>query len=313
MPRIVYLVLGTATPRGGHKVAIRHVEALRSLGFEAVAWMPEGAPVPSWLDHSAVMQIGGEFQKDDIIVFPEDATGAMGHFAETPHQRVVFCQNHFYAASQGIGLLPPDEIHRYRDYIACSQTAANWLARFMPHRSIEVVPAFADERIFKPASKTLSIACSPAKRPLEFRAIQTMLRRLYTGSSVWRWAVIKDKPEAEVADLLGQASIFLSLSRMEGLGITTLEAMASGCLVVGFTGIGGLEYASPINGLWVGEDDVVACAESLSRAMELVDMKQPVAEQMRSAARETAAGYSYALFLQRLEAYWTPLVRATAR
>ena len=289
MPRIVYLVLGTNTPRGGHKMALRHVEALRGMGFDAVAWLQEGAPVPSWLDHAAAVQLGGAFRDDDVVVFPEDATGAMRQFGGIHQCKVVFCQNHFYAASQGVGLLAPDDALSYGDYMACSQTAANWLARFMPHRSIEVVPAFADERLFAPAAKTLTVACSPQKRPLEFRALQTMLRRLHTSAAPWRWAVIQNTSESDVAAIMGQAAVFLSLSRFEGLGMTTLEAMASGCLVVGFTGLGGREYATPINGFWIGEDDVVACAEALTRAMALVEAEQPVVAQMRAAARATAS------------------------
>ena len=308
MSRIVYLVLGTGTPRGGHKMALRHVESLRDMGFDAVAWMPENAPVPAWLGHAAPVQSGGEFRRDDVVVFPEDAAGAMRQFGMLPQRKVVFCQNHFYAASQGVGLLPQDEAQRYGDYMACSQTAANWLARFMPHRSIEVVPAFADERFFKPAAKTLSIACSPGKRPLEFRAIQTMLRRLHTGTAPWRWAVIQDKSESEVAAIMGEATIFLSLSRLEGLGMTTLEAMASGCVVVGFTGLGGLEYAVPTNGFWIEEDDVVACAEALARAMALVEGEQAVLARMRAAARATASRYSHARFLAALDAFWSDRV-----
>ena len=304
MPRIVYLVLGTGTPRGGHKVSLRHVEALCDMGFDAVAWIPEGVPVPSWLGHAAPVQAGGAFRNDDVIVFPEDASGAMRQFGSMPQRKVVFCQNHFYAASQGVGLLPPEEALRYDDYMACSQTTANWLARFMPHRSIEVVPAFADERLFVPAAKIPSIACSPGKRPLEFLAIQTMLRRIHTSTVRWRWAVIRDRSEAEVAAIMGQAAIFLSFSRLEGLGMTTLEAMASGCLVVGFTGLGGLEYAAPTNGLWVSEDDVVACVDTLARAMALVEVEQPVVNRMSAAARATASRYSYAHFLSALETFW---------
>ena len=304
MARIVYLILGTGTPRGGHKVALRHVEALRRMGFDAVAWLPESAPLPSWLDHDAAAQSGGPFRDDDVLVFPEDASSAMRQFAPLPQRKVVFCQNHFYAASQGVGLLPQEEALRFGDYMACSETTAQWLARFMPHHAIEIVPAFADERLFAPAPKDLSIACSPGKRPLEFRAIQTILRRIHTGRAPWRWAVIQDKSEAEVAAIMGQATLFLSLSRLEGLGMTTLEAMASGCVVVGFTGMGGLEYATATNGLWVGEDDLVACAEQLSRAMTWVEARQPAVGHMQAAARRTAAGYSHARFMSALEAFW---------
>ena len=312
MPRIVYLVLGTGTPRGGHKMALRHVEALRGMGFDAVAWMQEGAPVPAWLAHTAAVQSGGNFRDDDVIVFPEDALNAMRQFGGLPQRKVVFCQNHIYAATQGVALLAGDEARRFDDFMACSETAALWLARFVHHRTIEVVPAFADERLFTPVDKIPSVACSPGKRPLEFRAIQTMLPRLHAGRLPWRWSVIQDRSEAEVAAIMGEATIFLSFNRFEGLGITVLEAMASGCLMVGFTGLGGREYARPTNGLWVGEDDVEACAEALARAMALVEAEQPAVGRMRAAARAAAGDYTYARFLVALDAFWSRRVERRA-
>lgn len=311
MPRVVYLVFGTSTPRGGHKMALRHVETLRTLGFDAVTWMPPDAPLPAWLGHRAPVQHGGAFRADDVLVLPEDALNAMRWLAGSPQRKVIFCQNHFYAASQGISLLSSEEARPYRDVMACSRTSAQWLARFVHHDTIEVVPAFADERLFASADKALLIACAPSKRQLEFRAVQTMIPRLHTSLHPWRWAVIKDKSEVEVAAVMGQATIFLSLSRFEGLGMTTLEAMAAGCLIVGFTGLGGREYARPTNGFWVGEDDVEACAEALARAMVLVEAGQPMVDHMRAAARAAAADYTYAKFLTALEAFWSRRVPRT--
>jgi hypothetical protein len=42
-----------------------------------------------------------------------------------------------------------------------------------------------------------------------------------------------------------------------------LEAMASGCVVVGFTGMGGDEYAAADNGVWLACDDVTGLPISL--------------------------------------------------
>jgi glycosyltransferase involved in cell wall biosynthesis len=305
MPRIVYVVLGTGTPRGGHKMALRHVETLRGLGFDAVAWIQAEAPLPSWLGHGAPIQHGGGFQADDVLVLPEDAPTGLRFFGSLPQSKVVFCQNHFSAAAAGLGPLLVEEGLRFADYIACSQTVAGWLARFMPHESIEVVPAFADERLFRPATKVLSVACAPSKRQSEFRAIQFMLRRLGQGGAGWRWCVIQDKSEAEVVAIMGEASLYLSLSRFEGLGMTTLEAMASGCIPVGFTGLGGREYATPVNGVWIEEDDVVACAEALARTMALVEAEHPAVLQMRAAAEETAGRYSHAVFATALDTFWS--------
>ena len=82
------------------------------------------------------------------------------------------------------------------------------------------------------------------------------------------------------------------MSRLEGFGLPPLEAMASGCLVVGFTGFGGLEYATKENGFWCGEDDLVTCACTLATAVRLVREQHPLVEQTVAAALQTAAAYS---------------------
>ncbi len=202
MPRIVYCLIETQAPRGGHKVSLRHVEALNELGFDAVARLPADKPTPSWIQHSASVEIGGELRDDDILVLPEDATALLKHYAGAPQRKVVFCQNHFAAAAQGLGLLTRDEAAAYRDYMACSRTVALWLSRFVAHDAIEVVPAFADERRFQPAEKELAIACTPSKRPFEAAAIRTMVSRLYAGPNRWRWDSLQSASEVEVAQQL---------------------------------------------------------------------------------------------------------------
>ena len=309
MPRIIYHLFETHAPRGGHKVSLRHVEALNALGFDAVAWLPLGEPAPMWMEHGATVEATGDLRDDDILVLPEDATVLLKRHAASPQRKVVFCQNHFLAAMQGLGVLTSTEAAAYRDYMACSRTVALWLSRFVAHDSIAVVPAFADERRFRPADKEPVFACTPRKRPMEFAAIRTMVSRLYRGPGRWRVDALHTATEVEVASSFGHASLYLSLSRLEGLGMTTLEAMASGCVPVGFAGIGGREYATSMNGLWVDEDDLEGCADALVRAMVLVDQRSAAIRQMRAAAQETAARYSYAAFVEALREFWTSRVK----
>ena len=308
MTRIVYCLIETQAPRGGHKVSLRHVETLNELGFDAVARLAADRPLPSWIEHRASIESGGELRDDDVIVLPEDATALLKHYARAPQRKVVFCQNHFSAAAQGLALLTRDEAAAYRDYMACSRTVALWLSRFMGHDGVQVVPAFADERRFRPTDKELAIACTPGKRPFEFAAIRTMVSRLYPGPNRWRWDAHQSVSEAEIAQSFGRASLFLSLSRLEGLGMTTLEAMASGCVPIGFAGVGGREYATPTNGFWVDEDDLENCAAALVRAMALVDLQSAAIAQLRAAAEDTAARYSHAAFVVALRDFWSTRV-----
>ncbi len=57
------------------------------------------------------------------------------------------------------------------------------------------------------------------------------------------------------------------MSHREGFGLPPVEAMSAGALVVGFHGGGGLDYATPRNGFWRSEGDLVGCADALAEAM----------------------------------------------
>jgi glycosyltransferase involved in cell wall biosynthesis len=94
---------------------------------------------------------------------------------------------------------------------------------------------------------------------------------------------------------------------MEAVGMTPLEAMASGCMVAGFTGIGGRDFATPENGFWVDEDDVEACADAMAQAADVVATGGVAAARRLDAGHETAARWSYANFRVALEEVWMRL------
>jgi len=69
--------------------------------------------------------------------------------------------------------------------------------------------------------------------------------------------------------------------------------MASGCIVVGYHGYGGLEYATPHNGFWCQEGDPLGCAHTLIRVVDLLMRDEPtvrsvIGDGMRTAARYTS-------------------------
>ena len=304
MTRIVYLAPAPASTSGGNKVSFRHVEALNSLGYSAVVGLLGRGDPPSWFEHTAPMErIGEAPSPDDILVFPEDADALMLRYAGLPNRKVVFCQNPYGAAALGLPNIPPEARAAYRHFMACSAGVAAWLARFFDYDLISTVPAFADERLFRPAPKRNLIAAMPRKRPGEFRAIQVMFERLHRGGD-WAWEVIENVSEAEAAARLAPASVYLSLARLEGMSMTIVEAMACGCLVAGFTGIGPREYVTTLNGLWVDEDDCEAAARALVRAVDMAEANAGPAALMRHAARATAAQWTHAACVEALAHFW---------
>lgn len=305
MSRIVYIAPRPDSNTGGNKVIFRHVEALQALGYQATVRRPAGIDPPNWFHHTAAIEDGSRpIADDDILVIAEDGLGVLRHCADLPNRKVIFCQNPYAFAGYGFARLPAELRGRYKTFMTCSTGLAGFIARFFDYEMISVVPAFADERVFKPAPKVATIACTPRKRAEELLVIRYLFSRLYAGPTDWRWDILETATETETAAAMGRASLFLSLARMEALSITLLEAMASECVIAGFTGIGPREYTSSINGFWVDEDDCEAAAHALVRAATLADQGGGASALMRHAAASTAAQWTHARFSEALHGFW---------
>ncbi|MCR5878440.1 glycosyltransferase [Phenylobacterium sp. J367] len=308
MTRIVYLGFPQGEVTGGQKMILRHVETLRDLGFDAIAWNnPENVPAPG-LDHRAPVEVGTAFRAADILVVPDDAPRALAQASQMVRKRsVVFCQSAISLASVGAPSIDHYPAERFPPFITVAPGVAGAIRRIYPQADVHVVPAFADERLFQPGNQRRNrIVVWPKKRPAEARAIRSLLPRLHPQSAL-PFVAIDKAPERDMARAFASSTVFLSLARMESLGITPLEAMASGCVVAGFTGIGGRDFATPENGFWVEEDNVFAATDALAAACDLVRRGGPDLVRMWEAGRATAEAWSYARFRVRLEETWMTL------
>ncbi|ACG79807.1 conserved hypothetical protein [Phenylobacterium zucineum HLK1] len=309
MSRIVYLGFPTGAVSGGQKVILRHVEALRELGFDAVYWRRADNVLPTWLDHKAPVEADTPFRPDDILVLPTDAPNAMEAVAtRLPNRALLFCQNQYSLLN--IGLAPANRFpaERAPDFIVPGPLIARSIQRLFPRARVEVIPCFADERIFVPgAERRHAVATVPRKRPGEMNMVRNYLRQVHPRHAELPWIPIEGATEAQIAGVFGASTLCLSLSRFESVGMTPLEAMACGCVVAGFTGIGGWDFATPQNGFWAPEDDVEAAGEALARAADLVLTGGPALSSMLEAGRATAEQWSYARFRTALEEVWMRL------
>jgi len=302
--RIVYISFPTGQIAGGQKMIARHVETLCDLGFDAVWW--RGEPVElRWLTHAAPVEVQAPFRDGDVLVVPSDAPNAIQYAARTGYPTAVFVQNQITFASTGA----LEAVRALRDpvYFAVGPTTAAPVRRAFPTSRVEILPAFADERVFRPWEKTHAIAHAPWKRALEAAAIRSFLNAYHPRHAKTPWATILNATEAQAAEAMGRSSVFLCLSRLEGLGLTPLEAMASGCLVAGFTGLGGHDFATADNGFWVQDDDCIGAADALAAAADVwLTGGAPLARRL-DAGRATADAWSYARFRAALEEVWMRL------
>jgi glycosyltransferase involved in cell wall biosynthesis len=315
LSRIVYLGFPTGEIAGGQKMALRHVEALRDLGFEAVFWRLGDNIMPTWIAHRAPVEVGTKFRPDDVLVVPGDAPNALAHVAKlTAQPAVIFCQSWISLGAVGLAPMAAWPQDRPLTVLTVGRSLLDTVTRAFPRAQVELTPCFADERLFAPGGEAaMRIVAVPRKRPLERAAIGAFFRHLHPRHADLAWQDVDKAPEAELAAAFAGAALHLALPRFESVGLTTLEAMASGCVCAGFTGIGGREYATADNGFWVGEDDCEAAADALAQAADLVRTGGPGLARMREAGFETARQWSYARFVTALEEVWMRLAPQARR
>ena len=304
--KIVFFCPPVSVINGGIKHIFRMAEALIAQGRDAVVFEQNGQR-PAWFPSTAPIVGQGIFtpSADHLYVLPEDQPRILADFAKFPQRKIIYSQNHFYGAL-GIGDAASYADYGVTDILCSSRTIYDHCRIRHPSLNAYVVPCSVDPAQFKPAPvKQNIIAFMPRKRAVEAVYIRDMFRFTHPQYREWQWREISNVGEAETARLMGEAKVFLSLSRLEGLGLTPLEAMASGCVVAGFTGIGGREYATPDNGFWGNEDDFPACNTALAQA---VAQSLSNDEAHKTACRQTLAAYTPEAFQQGVKRAWSSLL-----
>lgn len=299
-PRIGYMTRLPTEPVGGIATTWRHVRLLVEAGYRAVAVLPadhprERCPVPAISE--------SEVAASDCLVFPEAWRARMLRFRDFPGKKLVFCQNHFLIEHALLGEASYAAFG-VQGAFACSGVVAAALRGRCGYTEVPVVPCGVDANLFRPGTKQPLVAYMPRKRPYEVRHIVGRFMWRYPEHEQFKFAEIDRCPSARVAEILGTSSIFLSTNHLEGLGLPPLEAMAAGCLVVGYHGEGGREYATTENGLWVEEGQIERCIEELARAAAIVAGKPDELNGYLEAGRRTAARFTPEVERQALLSYW---------
>lgn len=308
MPRIVYLSWPAHEIAGGIKMVFRHVEVLRGAGFESCVATPDAKP-PTWFDTTVpVLSLDELARVADVLVFPENHAGFLQQFAAWPNRKVVFCQNQFQVR-RGLDGRRDYADFGIHDLICPAELVAAFCRRRCPQQTIHLVPYGIDSQLFRSRPpKRLQIAFAPRKRPVEAAVIRDLFHADNPSWAAIPWVPLNKLSESDVARILGESALYLSLCRFEALPLSDLEALASGCVVAGFTGFGGRDYATSGNGFWAGEDDCLDAVGQLTLATRLAveggDRRRCLIEN----AQRTAALYSYERFGRQLTECWRDIL-----
>lgn len=304
--RIIYILEAYKSAHGGVANIYEHVEILADNGFNAFVCLPQKPVVDFYRSDAPLIIHGGNItiEKGDIFVIPEGILNYVNALRGMPCKRFMFCQNHYYLPfsdnpSLGISEFPVHEV------IVSSETLRSFFQQVYGLPNLPLIPCAIDTDIFSnKGRKRRQIAYMPRKLRKESAFIKATFSRIYKEYAEIPWIAIDDVERLEVAKIMAESEIFLSLSDKDSLGLPPLEAMASGCLVAGFHGDGGREYMTQNNGWWAESGDWKACVNGIASALRLLESGGQQLEEMKRHIAATVEGYSRTRMKEELLKFW---------
>jgi ectoine hydroxylase-related dioxygenase (phytanoyl-CoA dioxygenase family) len=254
---------------GGVKIHYQVVDALNAAGVPAaVVHLTPGFRC-SWFNNATRIEYVDSLKlaANDVVVVPEEW---IQYIPLLPPEtvKVVFNQNAYSVFSWGVEAAKIKEIYHRRDVrrvVAVSEDNKAYLEYALPGVDVVRMRFAIDSSMFhagEPKGRTLSYM--PRKRTQETIDVLSLLQ-LRGALDGWEVIRIDGFDEAATAAALRRSAVFLSFSQREGLGLPPGEAMACGCLVIGFHGYGGRDLGD--NAIWVTDGDVMGFAAKVEEVL----------------------------------------------
>ncbi len=246
----------TDHPIGGVKQIYRQAELLKNHGFDACVVQQQQGFRPSWFESSAdVIDVdayiaSGPNAENDLIVLPETwLKNVPSYLPGIP--KVIFNQNAFYTFGLN-GECNSDTLELYnhsdiQGVVCVSEDNRRLMVEGcgIDSRRCQVVLNGIDPTLFyAPLIKSRRIVFMGRKHADDVRKVVIMAQN-NPDFSGYRFEELQRMTHAEVAEQLRNSLLYLSCGHPEGFGLPLAEAIACGCLVVGYHGLGGRDYAIP--------------------------------------------------------------------
>lgn len=284
--RVLFLCPETTSPTGGVHKIYEFAQALANNGFASFVVHRNSRYRPNWFE-SDVPILG----RNDVVVEPCDLL-VVPEFIGASIPQLEGC------AKVVLNQAPYSEFDEnfHNKEVVSIVVVSNYIRRYSefayPGKTILPIHMGYDKTIFNAVNsrKKKQIAFMPRRRSGDCRRILHALdaRGALSG---WTLAPIDGLNASQVADVMRESMIFLSFSQREGFGLPPLEAMACGCLVVGFHGHGGAEFFDPTYCYPIPEDDMCKFQEILESILISADAEDICELKGRQAAHAIASRY----------------------
>ena len=256
-PSVYVLCPETDRPSGGVKMLYRHADVLARNGFKAAVLHQQRGFRCTWFANTTPVTYLPDVRLtvNDFLVIPEvfgPRTFSLSDIPAIGHacRKVIFNQNCYYtflghtfdsimSPAFALPYARPDE---YIATIVVSEDSAAYMRFAFPGSRVFRIVNSINTRLFTFSDqKKPQICFMPRKHPED--AIQVLgLLRLRGKLDDFSVVPIDNASEADVARIMRESLIFLSFGYPEGFSLPPAEAMASGCIVIGYHGEAGREY-----------------------------------------------------------------------
>lgn len=320
--RFLFYMPSSTVVRGGISVILDMIDVLNRTGFEALAlyerpdfeydsyvlraprlWSPHlvrprdrrslkalakgllgggpgktpgnAPPCPAWTA-----------EPGDVVVVPEYVSDWMPGQLPDGVPRLLFNQNPFslFRAFTRPGF----DRTAFAGALSVSEACAAGCRMVLgPAQTPAHIPLFISKELYAyQPDKRFQVAYMPRKRGADTAALIKALTAT-KGLEDVPFVPIDGLSNAEAAELLRASLFFLSFAEREGFGLPAAEAMATGALVIGYTGVGGDGFFTEATGFPVPEDNLMAFYSQTVSVIEGYRAEPQAFDARRAQASET--------------------------
>lgn len=286
----------TNQPIGGVKQIYRQVELLDQAGWDAAVlqekqgfradWFASKAPV---IDLESYVASPPSAERD-LLVLPETwLSNVPRYLPGIP--KVIFNQNAFYSFGlSGHCDIRTLELYRHPDIqgvVTVSNDSRDLLVQGcgIPAERCHVVVNGIDSQLFHPPSLKRRRVVFLGRKHVDHARKVALMASIHPRLRTLNFEELPRLQHADVAAALRDALLFLSCGHPEGFGLPLAEAIACGCLVVGYHGLAGRDFALPHMQV-VEFGDLLGLLQGIDRELQRFDAAPNAVIQERLAAAE---------------------------
>jgi glycosyltransferase involved in cell wall biosynthesis len=306
---IYFLTPENNKPSGGVKVIYRHTDILNRNGIDAAVLHQQRGFRAKWFDNATRINYLPDIRirQSDYLVIPEVYGPNIIKIGTLPNiepgvKKVIFnqgCYNTFLGYSfdsiYSGNLETPYTMHdEFIAAIVVSENSRDYLQFMAPALKIFRVHNSIDPDLFSLSAPTNRQICFCPDKHAEDALQVLAILQLRGVLDNYKIVPITGMPEQQVADVMRESSFFLSTGYHEGFGLPPAEAIACGCIVIGYDGMGGREYFRDEFTYPVPLGDIIAFATTVEKVVKEFE-RDPESLQRKSEIAAAFIRKQYAL------------------